>query len=32
MDWNQIFISLIWPAFVAAIIGFGGLWLARRTP
>jgi hypothetical protein len=31
MDWNHIFITVVWPIIVALIIGGGGLWLNRRT-
>jgi hypothetical protein len=30
MTWEQVFVWLIWPLIVAALIGGGGLWLSRR--
>ncbi len=30
MTWNYIIVWFIWPAAVATVVGFGGLWLSRR--
>jgi len=30
MTWDQIVTWLVMPAIVAAVVGFGGLWLASR--
>lgn len=30
MTWDQIFVWLIWPAILAAIVGFGSPWLSRH--
>jgi hypothetical protein len=31
MDWNHIFITIIWPIIVALIVGGGRLWLNRHA-
>jgi hypothetical protein len=32
MTSDQIVVWLVWPAIVAAVVGFGALWISRRIP
>jgi hypothetical protein len=32
MTLHEAWVWFIWPAIVAATIGFGGIWLAKHTP